>query len=98
MWNLAAFYLYLLAPPPWLAAAGVVALAALTFAPIRFVHPLRVQHLRALNVALVTACGRRSPLPALAANLRARSPDVTVAALRPIAIYFLVAGLLHRPA
>ena len=42
LWNLAAFYLYLLAPPPWIAAAGVVVLAGLTFAPIRFVHPLRV--------------------------------------------------------
>ena len=28
VWNLAAFYLYLLEPPPWLAAAMVAALAA----------------------------------------------------------------------
>src|SRR5471030_1058073 len=36
VWNLAAFYLYIFAPPPWLAAAMVAVLAALTFAPIRF--------------------------------------------------------------
>jgi len=53
LWNLAAFYLYLLAPPPWIAAAGVFVLAGLTFAPIRFLHPLRVVHLRALHIALV---------------------------------------------
>ena len=35
VWNLAAFYLYLLEPPPWLAAAAVAALAGLTFAPIQ---------------------------------------------------------------
>ena len=42
VWNLAAFYLYLLEPPPWLAAAMIAALAALSFAPIKFLHPLRV--------------------------------------------------------
>ena len=31
VWNLAAFYLYLLEPPPWLAAAAIVVLAALSF-------------------------------------------------------------------
>ena len=55
MWNLAAFYLYLLEPPPWLAAAMIAALAALSFAPIKFLHPLRVQHWRVLNIALLAA-------------------------------------------
>src|SRR5664279_959222 len=41
VWNLAAFYLYLLEPPPWAAAGAVLALAVLTFVPTRFVHPLR---------------------------------------------------------
>ncbi len=57
VWNLAAFYLYILAPPPWVAAAGVLALAALTFASIEFVHPLRVKRLRVLNIALMGAWG-----------------------------------------
>src|ERR1700694_3481719 len=43
LWNIAAFYLYVLEPPPWLAALMVAVLAGLTFAPIKFVHPLRVQ-------------------------------------------------------
>ena len=55
LWNLAAFYLYLLEPQEWLAAALVAALALLTFAPIKFLHPLRVKRLRPLNVALLAA-------------------------------------------
>ncbi len=53
VWNLAAFYLYLLEPPEWAAAIAVVVLAALSFAPIRFLHPLRVQHWKAINIALL---------------------------------------------
>jgi phosphatidylcholine synthase len=53
VWNLAAFYLFLLTPPPALATFFVVALALLTFLPIKFLHPLRVRRLRALNLALL---------------------------------------------
>jgi phosphatidylcholine synthase len=42
LWNAAAFYLFLLKPQPWLAAASVSALAVLTFVPFKFVHPFRV--------------------------------------------------------
>src|SRR5271156_5001886 len=44
LWNVAAFYLFLLKPAPWLGAAAVAALAALTFAPFHFVHPVRIPH------------------------------------------------------
>ena len=64
LWNVAAFYLFLLKPAPWLAAAAVAALAALTFVPFHVVHPLRIAHLRALTMAalivwalLATLCG-----------------------------------------
>jgi phosphatidylcholine synthase len=93
VWNLAAFYLFVLEPPAWLAAAAVAALAALTFAPIRFVHPLRVRHLRALNIALLAAWAVLALL-AVIANL-APGPYVT-SALAAIAAYFLIAGLLRR--
>src|SRR5258707_3020486 len=46
LWNAAAFYLFLLKPAPWLAAAIIVVLAALTFVPVKFVHPMRVLRLR----------------------------------------------------
>ena len=94
LWNLAAFYLFLLEPPEWLAAAGVLALAALSFAPIRFVHPLRVRQLRLLNIALLPVWGVLALL-AVIQNVEP-GPYVTVP-LTAIAGYFLVAGFLRRP-
>ena len=95
VWNLAAFYLFLLAPPAWVAAVGVLALAGLTFAPIRFVHPLRVRQLRLLNIALLALWGALALL-AVIQNLEP-GPTVTIA-LSAIAAYFLIAGFLRRPA
>jgi phosphatidylcholine synthase len=94
VWNLAAFYLFLLEPPAWAAAAGVFALAGLTFAPIHFVHPLRVRHLRVLNIALL-ALWAALALLAVIQNLEP-GPTVNIA-LSAIAAYFLIAGLLRRP-
>src|SRR5262249_60101177 len=59
LWNAAAFYLFLLKPQPWLAAAAVAALAVLTFVPFKFVHPFRVTRLRRVNIAAVL--GRSGP-------------------------------------
>src|ERR1700729_1238425 len=49
LWNVAAFFLFLLKPAPWLGALAVAALAALTFVPFHVVHPIRIAHLRALT-------------------------------------------------
>ena len=95
VWNLAAFYLYLLEPPDWLAAAMVAVLAALSFAPIKFLHPLRVKRLRLFNIALLAVWAVLAFL-AVIANL-APGPYVTWP-LAAIAIYFFVAGLLRSPA
>ena len=51
LWNVAAFYLFLLKPAPWLGAVVIVVLAAATFAPIHFIHPVRVPRWRAFNLA-----------------------------------------------
>ena len=93
VWNLIAFYIFVLAPPPWAGGAAVVALAALTFVPVRFVHPLRVKHLRAVNIALM-AVWTALAFVAVAADLEP-GPYVT-AGLSVIALYFLVAGLLRQ--
>jgi phosphatidylcholine synthase len=55
LWNAAAFYMFLLKPQPWIAAAAVAALAVLTFVPFKFVHPFRVNRLRGFNIAAVLA-------------------------------------------
>ncbi len=51
LWNAAVFLLFVLKLPPWIAAAVVAALIVLTFMPLRVLHPFRVPHLRALNLA-----------------------------------------------
>jgi phosphatidylcholine synthase len=93
--NLVAFYLYVLTPEPWLAAAVIVALAILTFVPVLFVHPLRVRHWRVLNIALMVVWAALALITVIA-DL-APGPVVRIA-LCVIALYFLVAGLLRKAA
>jgi phosphatidylcholine synthase len=93
VWNVAAFYLFLLKLPSWLAALSIVALSALTFVPIHFVHPLRVARLRALTIAALLVWALLG-LVAVAENL---DPGFWVAAaLCVLAIYFAGIGLLRR--
>ncbi len=93
LWNVAAFYLFLLKPAPWLAAAAIAVLAAATFAPIHFVHPVRVPRWRILNVAALALWGVLA-LFALAQNLD--PPAWVGATLAAIAVYFVIVGLLRR--
>jgi phosphatidylcholine synthase len=93
LWNAAVFYLFLLRPQPWLAAAVIVVLAMLTFVPFKFVHPMRVSRLRALNVAALAAWS----LLALIAVVRGLEPGPWVAGgLVVIAVYFLAVGLSDK--
>ena len=95
VWNLAAFYLYLLEPPEWAAAVSIVVLAALSFAPIRFLHPLRVQRWRVINIGLLSAWA----VLAFIAVVQDLSPGVYVTVpLCLIAVYFFLIGLLRTPA
>jgi phosphatidylcholine synthase len=93
LWNAAAFYLFLLRPPPWLAAAAVAALAVLTFVPFHFVHPVRVERLRGLTIVALVAWAVLG-LVALIDNL---DPGFwIVAALCLLALYFVGIGFLRR--
>ena len=95
VWNLAAFYLYLLEPPEWAAAVAIVVLAGLSFAPIKFLHPLRVQHWRTFNIALLALWA----VLAFVAVVQDLSPGPYVTLpLSLIAIYFFAVGLLRTPA
>jgi len=93
LWNVAAFYLFLLKPAPWLGAIAILVLAAVTFAPIHFVHPVRVPRWRKLNLAALLLWAALA-LFALARNLAPPAP--VTAALAAIAIYFVIVGLLRR--
>src|SRR5690606_10219344 len=88
-WNLVAFYMFLLRPEPWIAMVATMFLVVLTFAPITFVHPLRVNRRRPLNVALGLLWA------VLGIYVLVRNfvpPQWVVYALVAIVIYFLLAG------
>jgi phosphatidylcholine synthase len=92
VWNLIAFYLFLLRPDPRIALAVVVAFVALTFLPVLFIHPLRVKRLRPLNITLACIW---SVLAILTLWLDFSPPASVIAALCVIGVYFLLAGFLR---
>jgi phosphatidylcholine synthase len=93
LWNVAAFYLFLLRLPPWLAALIVVALAALTFVPIHVIHPIRIPHRRMLTLAALIVWS----LLAMLAVWQDLRPGFWVdAALCLLAVYFVGIGFLRR--
>ena len=94
VWNVPVFYLILLKPPSVVAAGAIALLAAATFAPIPFVHPLRVKRLRVLTVSLLVIWAVLASI-ALARDMMP-GPWITVA-LCAIALYFLGAGLMREP-
>ena len=93
LWNAAAFYLFLLQPAPWLSAAIVAALVMLTFMPFKFLHPVRVARLRALNIAALLAW---SVLALLALAYALAPPPWVTVALVGIALYFVAVGLIDQ--
>jgi phosphatidylcholine synthase len=93
LWNLVAFYLFLLRPMPSVAATIVACLAVLTFVPFKFVHPVRVARLRPVNLAGLIVWS----VLALIAVLDDLAPTAWVSGgLVVIALYFLSVGLTER--
>jgi phosphatidylcholine synthase len=91
VWNLVVFYLLLLRPAAWICIAAIAVFAALTFVPIRFIHPLRVQRLRPLNMTLL-ALGSVLAAAAIGQEL-APEPWITMA-LGAIGLYFFGFGII----
>ncbi len=93
LWNVVAFYLFVLKPAPWLAAVLVGLLAVLTFVPFKFVHPFRVVRLRKVSMAAVVLWS----LLAAVALLRSLEPGPWVAGgLVVLAVYFIGVGLTEK--
>lgn len=58
VWNMVVFTLFAIAPGEWVSFAVVVIAAVLSFVPMNFLHPVRVQRLRPLNLGIFLAwCG-----------------------------------------
>jgi phosphatidylcholine synthase len=91
VWNVVAFYLLVLQPELWVCIVTILVLAALQFAPVKFVHPLRVRFLRPVTIGLLALWVVLAAF-ALYADLQ---PEFWVkASLCAIALYFLLFGLL----
>jgi phosphatidylcholine synthase len=93
LWNVAAFYLFILKPEPWAGAAVIVVLAVLTFVPFHVVHPLRIAHWRGVTTVALAAWA----VLALAAVAQDLNPPLWIgAALSALAIYFVAIGFFRR--
>lgn len=93
VWNVVVFYVFLLDPGPVTTFGIVVLLAALTFAPIVFVHPFRVAKLQAVTLTLLMVWS----VLALHAVWRSMQPERwEVWTLSAIAVYFLVLGYFRK--
>jgi phosphatidylcholine synthase len=93
VWNVPAFYLLLLRPDPWVAAAAILLLAAATFLPVPFVHPFRVRRMRGVTIGLLAIWAVLASI----ALWRDMMPGPWITAgLCAIALYFLGAGLWRQ--
>lgn len=91
LWNVVAFYLFLLTPHPWVSGAIVLAFVVMTFVPIHVLHPLRVVRWRKVTLALTVLWAVLSVFAVL------RGFDVSAwhaAALTAIGLYVLFADSL----
>jgi phosphatidylcholine synthase len=93
LWNVVAFYLFILKLPPWLAAAAVALLGVLTFVPFKFLHPFRVARLRGVSLMAMVLWS----VLAAYALAQALAPGPWVAgALLALAAYFVAVGLTEK--
>jgi len=91
LWNAVVFHLFLLKLVPWLASLIVLVLVAITFAPIRFVHPMRVERLQSLTLVVLSMWALFSAY----ALLQSLDPHAAVAWAATIcALYLLAIGAL----
>ncbi len=94
LWNVVVFYLLVLRPPEHLSLAIMVSATALMFAPLVFIHPLRVKRLRPLTIA-VAAIWAAAAVAAVWQDLASASFGVK-AALIATGCYFLALPLFRK--
>ncbi|MDI3471524.1 MAG: Phosphatidylcholine synthase [Pseudolabrys sp.] len=93
VWNLIAFYLYVFEPPSWICAGLVIGFVILTFVPVKFVHPTRVEQLRTVNITLMAVW---AVLAVLSLGYNLYPPPWIRVLLLLIALYFTGVGLFAR--
>ena len=93
LWNVAAFYLFLLHWPPLASSLAVLALIIATFLPFHVLHPVRVVRLRWLTLTLMAA-GSALAIYSLAMDFDVEFP--VTAALCLIALYIVASDSAIR--
>jgi phosphatidylcholine synthase len=93
LWNVAAFYLFLLHLSPALSSLGVIVLIAATFLPFNVIHPVRVVRLRWLTLSLIAVWAVLT-VYTLACDFDVNVP--VIAALCAIAVYMVASDAAIR--
>lgn len=94
LWNVVAFYFYVLEPDTAVNAAVVVALVIMTFAPVHVVHPFRARDYRPLVPAVAIVWAMVTPgilLPSIGEGIRSALAIVSLGCVTLL----IVAGLLR---
>ncbi|MBB4302277.1 phosphatidylcholine synthase [Rhodobium orientis] len=93
VWNMVVLVLMVLNPPQFVTLGVVVVLTVLTFAPLDFVHPVRVKRWRLVTLAMCVGWGVFAGL-ALAAGLA--PPLWIVLGLAVTSLYLFCIGFVHQ--
>lgn len=93
IWNVLVFYLFVFRIEPVIATLSIVIATVLMFAPVRFVHPLRVTQLRMLTL-FVTGLFALTAVAAVWQNLQATMPIRIV--LAGCGVYFIALPMMRR--
>jgi len=94
IWNVLVFYMLVLRPGPLVSMLAVIIAASLMFAPVVFVHPLRVIRLRLVTL-MATGAWCAAAIAALDQGL-SQADMITKAALIGVAVYFVVLPLFRN--
>ena len=82
LWNILVLYFYIIGTSQWLNLFVIVILIILTFIPIRYVHPLRVQSMRNITLPVTVLWAGTSlrlvTLPPTEENMLVTSPTVFI--------------------
>lgn len=95
IWNVVAFYMLIFATPAILNLGIVAALAAITFIPLKWVHPVRVVRLRSVTIAVIAVWSLAS-IAVLFTGFPAPFPMQVIFAA--VMVYLIAVGLLRKAA
>jgi len=94
IWNVLVFYMLVLQPGPLVSMLAVIIATSLMFAPVVFVHPLRVIRLRLVTL-MATGAWSAAAIAALVQGL-SQADRITKAALIGVGVYFVLLPLFRN--